>query len=85
MHEESSRKLRALVPANIDLATEPACAVASECSSEGILAAAATCQADLIVMGANQARSARVAAHVPWTVTHDVLCKAKCPVLTVRS
>jgi hypothetical protein len=37
----------------------------------------------LIVMGANRALSARVAAHVPWALIHDVICEAKCPVLTV--
>jgi nucleotide-binding universal stress UspA family protein len=81
--EESLRKLRALVPSNANLANEPEYVVASESLSEGILAAAAACQAELIVMGANRARSARLAAHVPWTVTHDILCQAKCPVLTV--
>ena len=81
--EQSLRKLRALVPSNANLANEPEYVVASESLSEGILAAAAACQAELIVMGANRARSARLAAHVPWTVTHEVLCQAKCPVLTV--
>jgi hypothetical protein len=35
------------------------------------------------VMGANRVASARMVAHIPWTVTHEVICKAKCPVLTV--
>jgi nucleotide-binding universal stress UspA family protein len=39
--------------------------------------------ADLIVMGV-QHRS-RFAAHIPWTVTHEVVSHAPCPVLTVRS
>ena len=50
----------------------------------GILNAAATLQADLIVMGANPSRSARLAAHVLWTVIHEVLRQAICPVLTLR-
>ncbi len=83
--QESLRKLRALVPSNANLANEPEYVVASESLSEGILAAAATCQAELIVIGANRSRSARLTAHVPWTLTHDILCQAKCPVLTVRS
>jgi nucleotide-binding universal stress UspA family protein len=29
------------------------------------------------------ARSARLASHIPWAVTHDVLCESKCPFLTV--
>lgn len=83
--QESLRKLRALVPSNTNLANEPECVVASESLSEGILAAAATCQAELIVIGANRSRSARLTAHVPWTLTHDILRQAKCPVLTVRN
>jgi nucleotide-binding universal stress UspA family protein len=42
-------------------------------------------KADLIVMGVNQAASARASAHLPWAIAHEVVCHAKCPVLTVRS
>jgi nucleotide-binding universal stress UspA family protein len=84
MREEGSRKLKELIPSNAKLAIQPQCVVETSFLPEGILDIAAMHQAELIVMGANRARSARLAAHIPWAVTHDVLCEAKCPVLTVR-
>ena len=39
--------------------------------------------ADLIVMGV--LHCSRFATHLPWTVTHEVVSQAPCPVLTVRS
>jgi hypothetical protein len=51
--------------------------------SEGILRTAEARKVGLIVMGANRFASARMVAHIPWTVTHEVICNAKCPVLTV--
>ncbi len=83
--EESLTKLKKLVPAKAKLSCEPEYVVETSFLPDGILDAAAMYQADLIVMGANRARSARLAAHIPWAVTHDVLCEAKCPVLTVRN
>jgi hypothetical protein len=50
---------------------------------EGILGTAAAHNVELIVMGANRVLSARVAAHFPWALTHDVICEARCPVLSV--
>jgi nucleotide-binding universal stress UspA family protein len=85
MREEGSRKLRELIPSNAKLAIQPEYVVETSFLPEGILDTAAMYQAELIVMGANRVRSARLAAHIPWAVTHDVLCEAKCPVLTVRS
>ncbi len=38
---------------------------------------------DLIVMGVQH--RTRFAAHIPWTITHEVVSHAPCPVLTVRS
>jgi nucleotide-binding universal stress UspA family protein len=40
--------------------------------------------ADLIVMGPHHTSHARVSAHLPWVTPHQVLCHARCPVLTVR-
>jgi len=85
MREESSRKLRELIPPDAKLATEPEYVIATDFTPGGILDAAATHQAELIVMGVNQTRSAHLAAHVPWAVISDVLCEATCPVLTVKS
>lgn len=85
MQAESLKKLKALVPANEQLATPPEFVVDSSFLPEGIFGTANLCNADLIVMGANRTRNPRLAAHLPWNVVHEVLCDAKCPVLTVNS
>jgi nucleotide-binding universal stress UspA family protein len=51
---------------------------------ERILKAAEDQSVDLIVMGLQSTPHPRVSAHLPWATTHQVLCHAKCPVLTVR-
>jgi len=83
--EESVKKLRELIPANTKLAYAPECLVGMDFLPEGILNIAATHKIDLIVMGANRTPSPRVAAHIPWTLTHAVLSHATCPVLTVSN
>ncbi len=82
---ESVRKLRELVPADARLTTPPEIVVGKDFLPEGVLGTAAMHNADLIVMGANRVASARLAAHVPWALTHDVICEARCPVLTVMA
>lgn len=77
------RRLRECLPQDAALKREPEYVVGTEFLAEGILTAAAKFKADLIVMGANRAGSARVAAHVPWTAVHEVLTNTSCPVLTV--
>jgi nucleotide-binding universal stress UspA family protein len=84
MRDESVRKLRELVPANTNLVAEPECVVGTDFLPEGILDAAAMHRVDLIVMGASRTTSPRMAAHMPWALTHEVICHAKCPVLTVH-
>jgi len=82
--QESLKKLADLIPPGTKLAVPPELVVATDFLPEGILMAAEQHNADLIVMGANHADSARIAAHVPWAVTYQVITQAKCPVLTVR-
>jgi nucleotide-binding universal stress UspA family protein len=83
MKEESARTLKKLVPSDAKLTSQPEYMVGMDFVPEGILSAAAAHNVELIVMGANRAASARVAAHIPWAITHSVICEAKCPVLTV--
>ncbi len=82
---ESARKLRELVPADARLTSPPEIVVGKDFLPEGVLGTAAIHHADLIVMGANRVASARLTAHVPWALTHDVICEARCPVLTVMA
>jgi nucleotide-binding universal stress UspA family protein len=86
--EGSSRKrslqqLKECLPLEIALDQEPAYVVGTDFLPEGILTAAHKFKVDLIVMGANQKGSARVAAHSPWTAVHEIIRSATCPVLTV--
>jgi hypothetical protein len=84
MKEESARRLRELVPSDAKLTSQPEYVVGVDFLPEGILGTAAAHNVELIVMGANRVPSARVTAHIiPWDLTHDVICGAKCPVLTV--
>ena len=86
--EGSARKraiqqLKECLPSETGLAQEPKYIVGSDFLAEEILTASAKFNVDLIVMGANRAASAKVAAHIPWAAVHEVVRSAPCPVLTV--
>jgi nucleotide-binding universal stress UspA family protein len=83
VRDESAKKLRELLPPNTRLTAEPEYVAGMDFLPEGILDLAARERVDLIVMGANRTSVPRVAAHMPWALTHEVICHAKCPVLTV--
>jgi nucleotide-binding universal stress UspA family protein len=78
-------KLEQLLPPYAKLWSEPEYVVGFDFIAEGILKVAAEQKADLIIMGANRPLSAKVSSHAPRTVAHEVICHAKCPVLTVSS
>jgi nucleotide-binding universal stress UspA family protein len=82
--DESARKLRNLIPPNTKLAAEPEYVVGMDFLPEGILDTATAHRIDLIVMGANRTAYPKAAAHITWALTHEVICHAECPVLTVR-
>jgi|SRR5579872_15005 len=83
MRNQSLQQLRRWIPQDTALQQEPEYIVGVDFLPEGILTAAAERKADLIVMGANQRGSPRIAAHVPWTAVHEILHDAPCPVLTI--
>jgi len=85
MRDESLSKLKELLPPNAKLAAEPEYLAGMDFLPEGILDAAAQHGIELIVMGVNRTSVPRVAAHMPWALSHEVICHAKCPVLTVRN
>lgn len=80
---ESVKKLYKLIPRGTKLEMPPEYVVGLGFLPNGILDTAAEHDVDLIVMGANRTDSARFVSHIPWAVTHDVICQARCPVLTV--
>jgi nucleotide-binding universal stress UspA family protein len=77
--------VKKLVPPGANLPSPPDCLAGVDLPTESILRIAEARKVDLIVMGANRVASARTVAHIPWTLTHDVISKANCPVLTVLS
>lgn len=67
-----------------ELIAEPA--FIAECGdpAEGILRVAAEVNAEAIVMGLRRRRFPETRSHVPWSTAYEVVCRARCAVLTVR-
>jgi len=77
-------RLRELVPRRPALRIEPGLVVEMGAPPEVILKAAEDAQSELIVIGARGAGAlARLASHF-GSVAHKIVCRAFCPVLTVR-
>ena len=81
----TKHSLEELLPVSIKLWSEPEYVVGFDFVAEGILKAAAEQKADLIIMGANRSVSAKVSAHALKAVSYEVICRSKCPVLTVST
>ena len=76
--------LRELVPSRLPSAGTPEAIVEMGSPADVIIEAAEKVVADLIVIGARGAGSlARLASHF-GSVAHKIVCRAPCPVLTVR-
>lgn len=81
----SLERLQKLIPPGTGLACSLDLKVEFTSVPEGILEVASERQMDLIVMGVKRSSMARAVAHLPWAIGHEVVCRAKCPVLTVRA
>jgi nucleotide-binding universal stress UspA family protein len=81
--DRATKRIKHLVPLNGGLSVD--LIVETGASAEQILNGAEGQGADLIVMGSHRTSHPRVAAHLPWMTAHQVLCRARCPVLTVRN
>jgi nucleotide-binding universal stress UspA family protein len=79
------RQVAELIPAETSQELSPEIVVESEPAAEMILRVAESKQAGLIVMGAHRTSAHSVASHLPWATASTVVCRAPCPVLTVRS
>lgn len=53
--------------------------------AEGILQAAEVLHAEAIIMGLNRRAHIEIMSHLPWSTAYEVVGRALCPVLTVRS
>jgi nucleotide-binding universal stress UspA family protein len=84
VEEQACKRLQELLPADAPDWCVPECVVRFEFPSDGILKTAEQRDADLIVMGVHKTNAPRAAAHMPWAIAYDVVCHARCPVLTVR-
>lgn len=82
---ESEEKLADLIPSGVQWVAKPTFAVGMDLLPEGILDTAKVHRSELIVMGANHTDTPRLASHLPWALTSEVIRKARCPVLTCRS
>lgn len=78
------KRLEKLIPPAAEVSSEAEFIVEIGAPAEHILKVAQDRSADLIVMGPHHTSHPRVSAHLPWVTVHQVLCHARCPVLTVR-
>ncbi len=82
--EEAKGRLRQFISPPAAALIETDCVVVTGELAEQILKAAEGENADLIVMGPHHTSFAKAATHLPWVTPHEVICHARCPVLTVR-
>jgi nucleotide-binding universal stress UspA family protein len=82
--ESETARLKALLTEEETAWCQPEYVVNFQFPAEGILDAASSHHADMIVMGVRHGDTPRLASHLPWTTAYDVVCGASCPVLTVR-
>ena len=52
--------------------------------SDKILETAERLKVDVIIMGLHRSTHIGTASHMPWATAYEVVCQARCPVLTVR-
>jgi nucleotide-binding universal stress UspA family protein len=82
--EMALKRLVELLPPETTASVETEFIVEIGAPGEHILKAAESQGADLIVMGPHHTSYAGVSTHLPWVTPHQVLCHARCPVLTIR-
>jgi nucleotide-binding universal stress UspA family protein len=81
--DERLAKLRTLIPADVDLTSEPLFFVEFGSAPEKILETAAAWNANMIVLGLRHVQEAS-RRETTWARAHEIVPKANCPVLTVR-
>jgi len=78
-------RLNSFVPREFAVTHKPKTIVMHGAPADKILKIAEKEQADLIVLGVRKAKGYIRATHLPAAVAHQVISRATCPVLTVRS
>jgi nucleotide-binding universal stress UspA family protein len=85
LREQTIGRLVELIPEDARLDRIPEFRAEFGAPAEVILLTAVKKKADLIVMGARQSQHPHALSHLGLAMTHRVLARARCPVLTVRS
>ena len=83
--EIAMKSLEQLLPPKATHSVETDCLVEIGAPAVHILRVADEQGADLIVMGPHHTSHPEVSAHLPWVTLHQVLCHARCPVVTARN
>ena len=78
-------RLETLVSQDTGLKIRPEFRVEFGVPDEVILHTAASLNADAIIMGLHRSAHISTASHMPWDTAYEVVRRARCPVLTVRS
>ena len=82
--EDGVRRLQEMIPQDSALQYLPETVMEFGSTPECILKVACEREADMIVLGARTSEEVG-STHLPWSTAHEVIAKARCPVLTVRS
>jgi nucleotide-binding universal stress UspA family protein len=83
LESEGKRKLRELIPPDLQLPAEPELMVRLGNAADVILAVADEWRPDLIVLGVR--RHETEARRIYWATAHNIVINAPCPVLTIRT
>lgn len=84
VEQDCWRAIEGLIPEQAKDWCMPQVVVRWEHPAEAIVCEARERQADLIVMSVRRSRAASWSSHSPWPVASEVVCRAGCPVLTLR-
>ena len=85
LREATKRKLQEIVPAEAEDWCKPQCIAEIGEPVQKILQVSEASKADLIVLGVKRVHRALGVTHIPWTIAHQIIAEARCPILTVRS
>lgn len=80
--EEGHCRLKSLIRER--LVCEPDYRVVFGPPAEGVLKTAEEIGAGVVIMGLNTTNHVGTAAHLLWATAYEVVCRARCPVLTIR-
>jgi nucleotide-binding universal stress UspA family protein len=78
------QRLEQLMPPYEETPIESEFVVQFGIPSEKILQVALDKRVDLIIMGLRRASLSATISHMPWATAYEIVCRAGCPVLTVR-